>query len=125
MAQEPKSLSTRAFVRVRRARNSWVNWNHRLDGGPTMTIRPGRVELSAPQGTMLESRNIALSADSSTIRRDSVGWAGTPFGRRQCIRITGSDDRGTVDVAVTPEVGLEVAWQALTDAGFEGRSKQP
>ena len=122
MASEPELLSTRAFVRVRRQRNTWVNWNHRLSRGPLLTIRPGSVELSAPQGTMLESRNIALSSETSTMQRDAVGWAGTAFGRRQCIRISGSDDQGSIEVAVTPESGLEAAWQALTNAGFQGPS---
>jgi hypothetical protein len=61
---------------------------------------------------MLEGRNIALSSDLSTIQRDAIGWAGTPFGRQECIRISGSDGTGRkVEVAVTPESGLEAAWR--------------
>jgi hypothetical protein len=83
-----------------------------------MTVRPGSVELSAPHGMMLESRHIRLSSKTSTMRRDAIGWAGTPLDRRQCIRISGSDTRRRIDLAVTPETGLDAAWQALTEAGF-------
>jgi len=118
VATEPELLSTSAFVRVRRPRNTWVNWNHRLGGGPVLTIRPGSIELSAPQGTLLESRSIRLSSETSTMQRAAVGWAGTPFGRRDCIRISGSDEQGNIEVAISPEAGTEVTWQALTVAGF-------
>jgi len=79
-----------------------------------LTIRRGSVELQAPKGTLLENRNVAFSSDDATIKRDAIGWAGTAFGRRQCIRITGSK----VEVAVTPELGLDASWLALLDAGF-------
>jgi hypothetical protein len=111
---EPALLTSRSFVRTRRWHNSWVNWHPRLGGGPVMTIRRGSVELRAPQGMMLESRNVVLSSEAATIKRDAIGWAGTPFGRRQCIRITAAK----IEVAVTPEAGLDASWLALTDAGF-------
>jgi hypothetical protein len=118
VATEPELLSTTAFVRVRRPGNTWVNWNRRLGGGPLLTIRPGVIELSAPQGTLLESRGITVSSEASTVRRATIGWAGAPFGRRECIRISGSDERGEIEVAVSPEAGLDATWQALSAAGF-------
>jgi hypothetical protein len=83
-----------------------------------MTVRTGSVEIVVPQAMLPESTSIVFSSETSTVGRDVVGWAGTLFGRRSCIRISGSDRRGRIDVAVTPETGLDEAWRALIEAGF-------
>jgi hypothetical protein len=49
---------------------------------------------------------------------DRVGWAGTPFDRKDCIRVTGEDQIGRrVELALTPEDGLQNAWDALVKSG--------
>ncbi len=113
------TYSVKAFVRVRRPHNSWVNWNHRLGGGPTLTVRAKAFEVTAPKGTMLETRDIAVLAEDATMKIDRVGWAGTPFGKRECIRISGRDKKGAVELAIEPEFGIQDAWQALIGAGVQ------
>jgi hypothetical protein len=116
--------STKAFVRVRKPLNSWVNWNHRLGGGPVLTVRTQGLEVSAPQGMMLESRDIVMSAENASMQLDKIGWAGTPIGLRECIHISGRDDNGSVELAISAESDLESAWQALLDAGVQPKSRQ-
>lgn len=104
---------TRAFVRARTSGNTWVNWNHRLGGGPRLFVRSESVEVSAPQGTMLESRTIVFPAETATMWCDRVGWAGLPVGRRDCIRIHVPRRWRSIELAITPVDGLEAAWEAL------------
>ena len=45
---------------------------------------------------------------------DRIGWAGTPLGRKDCIRLRFD---GPIELALTPDSGVEEAWQALVNAG--------
>jgi hypothetical protein len=72
---------------------------------------------------MLESRDIVMSAQNASMQIDRIGWAGTPIGRRECIHISGRDDKGSVELAISPESDLESAWQALLDAGVQPKSR--
>jgi hypothetical protein len=48
---------------------------------------------------------------------DRIGWAGTRFDRKRCIHITGQDQLGQIELALTPASGIEVAWEALKECG--------
>lgn len=48
---------------------------------------------------------------------DRPGWGGTPIARRACIRLLSGDGGSRIDVALTPEVGIEAVWLALQEAG--------
>jgi hypothetical protein len=116
-ANQPVIYSSKAFVRRRKMGHNWVTWSDKLGGGPTLLVRTESLEVLAPRGTMLESRHIVMAAKDTTMRLDSVGWAGTPFGRKKCIRLSGRDGRFKVVLAVTPESGIHDAWEALRRAG--------
>jgi hypothetical protein len=119
---QPVMYTTKTFVRSRSQRlgNSWANrytwvsWNLRYGGGPRLVVRTRGIEVSAPQGMLLERRSFFFSAEAATMWRDRIGWAGTPLGRRDCIRLQFGDP---VELALTPELGVEEAWQALISAG--------
>jgi hypothetical protein len=114
---EPVTYSTKVFVRSRKPRNTWVSWNHRLGGGPELIIRGQTIQVLAPQGRMLESRNVSFSASSTTMWRDQVGWAGTPFDQRECIRLRENGATWKIELALTPKSGIEATWEALIGAG--------
>jgi hypothetical protein len=115
---QPITYSTNAFVRERRLR-AWVNWSSRLGGGPQMIVRTRGIEVSAPRGMVLESRALFLNAEKASMWVDRVGWAGTPFGRKDCIRLCGHDEGSRVDLALTPDTGIAETWQALLTAGAQ------
>jgi hypothetical protein len=111
-------LSTRAFVRSRRPRNTWVNWNHRLGGGPQVHVRERSVQVVAPQGSLLETRNVKITAEGATAAVDKIGWAGSPLGKRECIHLAGIDERGRRwEFAISPSDGLDATMRALSAAG--------
>jgi hypothetical protein len=115
----------RVFVRTRRPWNSWVSWNNRLGGGPTLVVRADSFEVSAPQGTRLEPRHLVFRSRTATMWIDEVGWAGTPFGRKECIHVAAEHKPGwaemtrsrRIELALSPRDGLEDAWQALLASG--------
>jgi hypothetical protein len=113
---QPVTYGVRAFVRERRV-GAWVDWSNRLGGGPQLLVRTRGIEVSAPQGMVLESRAVFLTAEKASMTVDRVGWAGTPLGKRDCIRLKGHDEGCGVDLAISPETGIDPAWQALVDAG--------
>lgn len=119
---EGARYESRAFIRVKRPFKSWVSWNSRLGGGPLLTVRHGSFELSAPQGMMLESRDLVIEAGSATMWPDKVGWAGTRLDRKECIHVVGRDQRGRVEVAISPRDGIRGAWQALLASGVRPRT---
>jgi hypothetical protein len=96
----------------------WVDWNRRLGGGPRLVVRTGAIEVRAPQGMMLDSRDICLRADTTRMWRDEVGWAGTAVGLRECIHLVGRDETGEVELALSPLSNFEDAWAALGRAGI-------
>jgi hypothetical protein len=113
------TYSVKAFVRARRPYNSWVSWNGRLGGGPDFIVRSNGLQIQAPQGMLLESRDVCVPGQGSIMWLDKVGWAGTALNKKDCIHIAATDDRGRLEVAVTPVSDMQAAWQALLDAGFE------
>ena|SRR2546421_2110884 len=121
---EAARYESRAFVRSKRRFNSWVDWNSRLGGGPLLSVRDGSFELSAPRGTRFESRDLVIPSDSATMWLDKVGWAGTRLNRKECIHVTGRDQRGrVVEFAISPKGGHREAWQALLDSGVRPPSE--
>jgi hypothetical protein len=103
---------------------NWVDWSRSLGGGPRLLIRSGAVEVRAPQGMMLHSRDICLRADTARMWRDEVGWAGTSLGRRQCIRLVGRDETAEVELALSPLSNFDEVWAALRLAGIVAASSQ-
>jgi hypothetical protein len=113
--------SGNVFVRTKRPFKSWVSWNERVGGGPTLLVRRSSFEVSAPQGMMLESRHLVIRSETTTMWLDRVGWAGTWLGRKDCIHLLAKDEKGSIEVALTPRDGLQRAWQALMDSGVKPR----
>lgn len=84
-----------------------------------LNVLPGLVEIEAPQGMLLESRHFEFPGHQATMRRQRIGWAGTPLGKRESIRLT--LDNGT-EFALTPEPDAGDAWEALRGAGVRAPS---
>jgi hypothetical protein len=97
---------------------NWVDWSRRLGGGPRLLIRAGAIEVRAPQGMILDSRDICLRAGTTRMWRDEVGWAGSALGRRECIHLVGRDETAEVELALSPLSGFEEVWAALRRAGI-------
>jgi hypothetical protein len=97
---------------------NWVDWSRNLGGGPRLLIRAGAIEVRAPQGMVLDSRDICLRADTARMWRDEVGWAGSAIGRRECIHLVGRDETGEVELALSPVSNFEEVWGALRRAGI-------
>ncbi len=70
---------------------------------------------------MLESRGIVFPAATATMWRDRVGWAGGPLGRKDCIRIRVPQGRRWIEIAITPDEGVDAAWEALHRAGVQAK----
>ena len=113
---QPVTFSSRTFVR-RRFPLRWTQCAYRYGGGPVVSVHTSGIEVSAPQGMMLDSRTIYFRASESRMWIDSVGWAGTPLGRRECIRLCAGEQRSAVDLALYPDAGIEQTWRALLTAG--------
>ncbi len=97
---------------------NWVDWSRSLGGGPRLLIRAGAIEVRAPQGMMLDSRDICLRAETARMWRDEVGWAGSALGRRECIHLVGRDETAEVELALSPLSNFEEVWAALGQAGI-------
>ena len=124
--QQPVIYSTRAFVRQHMEPLNWVDWNDNLGGGPQLIVRTHAVEISAPQGMILDSRTLFLDARKATMWADEVGWGGTPLNRKRCIRLTGGTPQdGQIDVALSPHDDFNGAWHALIQAGVQPQSSAP
>lgn len=117
--------SGRTLVRARRRLNSWETWNDRLGGGPLLVVRSGSFELLAPQGMMLNSRELIIKSIHAEMWLDKLGWGGTPLGAKACIRIVGRDQRSRhIDLALSPRDGLQKAWEALVHSGVTPRAER-
>ncbi len=97
---------------------NWVDWSRSLGGGPRLLIRAGAIEVRAPHGMMLDSRDVCLRADTARMWRDGVGWAGSALGRRECIHLVGRDETAEVALALSPLSNFEEVWAALRQAGI-------
>jgi hypothetical protein len=116
--EKPALFAGRTFVRSRRPRNSWVSWNYNPRRGPELIVRDGSFEVSAPQGMLLESRHFVIQSHDAVMWHDWIGWAGIPVNRKGCIHVAGRDQKGRrIELALTPEDGLDNAWRALLDSG--------
>ena len=79
-----------------------------------LIVRRGSVEVSAPQGMLLESRCYVFRGPQATMSRDRIGWAGTPLFKKDCIRLK-LDSKA--QLAVTPRGDIDEAWKQLARAG--------
>ena len=103
---------------------NWVDWSQRLGGGPRLLVRAGAIEVRAPQGMILDSRDICLRADTTRVWRDEVGWAGSALGRRECIHLVGRDETAEVELALSPLSNVGEVWAALRRAGVVAASSE-
>lgn len=113
---QPEGLSCRTFVREHFPLR-WTSWSSRYAGGPVLSIRGTGIQVLAGQGMILDSRNLYFDAAHTKMWKDIVGWGGTPIARKPCIRLLSGEGRLRIDVALTPEVGIDAAWRALQEAG--------
>ncbi len=103
---------------------NWVQWSPKY-GGPLLVVRRGGVEVVAPQGMMLDSRDVCFRADTAEMWKDTIGLLGGPLRRSECIRLRGRDETAFVEFALTPEAGIEPTWRALAEAGVQPREDSP
>jgi hypothetical protein len=113
---ESPIFSSRTFVR-QYVFPQWISWNYRYGGGPELTVWLNGIEVSAPQGSVANSQAFFFNPHECAMRHDRVGLWGTPIDRRQCIYLVGPSEYGDVTLALTPDAGIEPAWQALLRAG--------
>lgn len=113
---QPESFSSRTFVREHFPWR-WSGWSKHYAGGPVLNIKGSGIQLLAAKGMMLESRNLYFDAARSKMWKDHVGWGGTPIAQKACIRLLSGEGRLRIDVALTPDAGIEATWQALHLAG--------
>jgi hypothetical protein len=117
-------FSGRTFVR-QYAYPQWISWNYRYGGGPKLIVWLNGLEVSAPQGTIANSRAFFFNSHECLMMHDRVGLWGTPIRPAQCIRLVGRNEYGEVTLALTPDAGIEPAWQALLRAGVQPREGLP
>ena len=81
-----------------------------------ISVHESGIEVSMPQGMILESRTIFFSGPESKMWMDKVGWGGTFLLRKECIRLCSGEGRNALDLALTPDAGIQATWQALLAA---------
>jgi hypothetical protein len=101
---------------------NWFDWSRRVGGEPRLLVRAGAIEIRAPQGMVLDSRDICLRADTARMWPDEVGWAGSALGSRECIHLVGRDETAEVELALSPLSDFGEAWDALRRAGVVAAS---
>jgi hypothetical protein len=121
---ESPIFSSRTFVR-QWSFPQWISWNYRYGGGPELIVWLKGIEVSAPQGTMAYSRAFFFIPDECAMCHDRVGLWGTRIDQRECIRLVGPSEYGDVTLALTPDAGIEPAWQALIRAGVRPKEGLP
>ena len=115
---QPVTYETRAKVRLRASLGGWVAYKNSF-GGVQLVVRTKGIEVSlrGVGGRLVPGVERFLSGGESTMAEDEIGWLGSPFLRRRCIRLSGRDRNSRVDLAISPKGGIDEAWQALLDAG--------
>jgi hypothetical protein len=58
-----------------------------------------------------------LHANETRMWIDKVGWMGTSIERNTCIRLSGKDANGPVELAIRPDAEIGEVWNALQRAG--------
>lgn len=120
----------RVFVRSRQQfvpgiLNQWAIWNDRLGGGPTLVVRGDCFEVAAPQGMMLESRDLVMSSVTAEMWPDKVGlgWGRFAIFAKEGIHVAARDQAGRrVELALTPkDSSIKDLWEALRTSGVSPR----
>jgi len=113
---QPVSYSTRALIRTRGSAGiGWVSMKNPF-GGAQMVVHTSGIELSLVGGI---GRRWFLPGQGSSMFVDHMGWGGTTFAERECIRLSGYDASGLVEAAISPRGPIDEAWQALLLAGVQ------
>ena len=114
---DPVSYWTRALVRRRATGRGGAGWAT-FKGSTQLIVRSHSVEVSMTSslGNLLAPGSY-LRSWGATMWIDETGWLGSSIGQRQCIRLSGEDANGKVDLAVAPYGSMDDAWQALLGAG--------
>jgi hypothetical protein len=122
---QPVTYATRAKVRIRAPLGGWVDYKNGL-GGVEFVVRTRGIEVSLVGGVARVHGSLGverfLFAPESTMWLDSIGLYGTPVFRRKCIRLSGHDRNGRVELAISPIGDIDEAWQALLEAGVQADS---
>jgi len=116
---QPVTFSTRGLVRQRATGLNGCGWGtYKSPCGAQLLVRTGGIEVSlAPPFDRLMSTGSFLAAQETEMWIDRVGWGGSAVGATECIRLSGRDRNGDVQLAIRPTCPVEVAWQALIEAG--------
>ena len=113
-------------VRERLPGQTWGDWHDRLGGGPRLLLFDNALEVVAPQGMVLVSRDIILPTPTSSMWRDNIGFGGLPLAKRDCVRIQGYGPHGyPVELAITPCGDITAMWKALALAGVGTPAEEP
>lgn len=110
-------LCGRVSVYSRRRWTTWVMWNSRLGGGPTLELRVDSIHLSAPKGILLESRDFSFQPAEAVMWRENFGVLGLPLGKRSAVRLSIGRGIHRLEVAVIPLDDFDAMWNALRSTG--------
>jgi hypothetical protein len=126
IAEQPVVFETQALVRIRASGVEGSGWGTlKSPAGARLIVHMGGLEASIGSANVLVSGNFMRTSDA-TMWRDQVGWAGTPLGRQECIRLRGFDGRRARDWAVAPrEYSVEEVWQVLLGVGVKPSNSTP
>jgi len=118
---QPITYATRARVRIQAPQGGWVDYKNGL-GRVMFVVRTNGIEVSLAGGMArihgtTPGTERFLSAPDTTIWLDNIGLFGASVLPRKCIRLSGHDHNGSVELAVSPIGDIEEAWRALLDAG--------
>ena len=116
---QPQTFSCRALVRQKAIGMDGAGWvTYKSPAGAQLVVRTHGivVSLGSPFDRMMSTGRY-LDARESTMWLDRVGWGGSSVGATECIRISGHDTNGSVELAVRPALPMETVWQALVGAG--------
>jgi hypothetical protein len=116
---QPVTFSTKALIRQRASVSNGFGWGtYKSPGGAQLLVRGQGIEVSlAPPFDRITSTGSFLSARETTMWIDRVGFGGSAIGATECIRLSGTDLNGQVDLAIRPTCTADIAWQALLNAG--------
>jgi hypothetical protein len=112
--RQPVTFSTKAHVMILARGMGDAEWTYLSNpfGGAQLVVRTQGIEVGIAGVMQNQYPPTFLDAKGTTMWIERVGLA-----NRECIRLSGEDRNGKVDVAVSPRSQIERTWEALIRAG--------